>query len=313
MKQLSPIQLQQQIIHYKSELHKYQQKCRELENRTAIKKISSLQNELSGLKADNLTLIRTVTDWEIRCKEASDTTEYQAAAIKRLQSDYHQLQVNFNLLKELYIKRKDTIEINKKKEEQNSIIVNTMEKELQKLEENGSASQFEAEYLNEENRILIKKINTLEKNLYNLEVDLYETNSKAESDRQLFNTVLNWIKTKKAVLESELNELQIQRESWTKKLHDLQDHYIEEKRKVIELDRLVDKEKKMRMELATSLKQFKNKIIQWKELMKFENSVSDSARIDISLSEKKAYVEIIKQLQKANTKLIEEINRLKRK
>jgi chromosome segregation ATPase len=313
MKQLSPIQLQQQIIHYKSELHKYQQKCRELEKRTAIKKISVLQNELSSLKIENQRLIRTVTDWEKRCKEASDTTEYQAVVIKRLQSDYHQLQVNFNLLKELYIKRKDTIDINKKKEEENSIIVNTMQMELQKFEEIGTAYQVELEYINEENRTMKKKLNKLEKTLYHMEMELFETNSKAESDSQLFNSVLNWTKSKTASLKSELNELQILKESLTKKLHDLQDNYIEEKRKVIELKRLVEKEKKMRMELAVSLKQFKNKIIQWKELMRFENSGNDSAGIEISLNEEKAYVEIIKQLQKTNTKLMEEINRLKRK
>jgi hypothetical protein len=313
MKQLSPIQLQQQIIHYKSELHKYQQKCRELENQTAIKKVSALQNELSSLKTEYQTLTRTVIDWENRCKEAIDTTEDQSAAIKRLQSDYHKLQLKFNLQKELDVKRRKIIGKMKEKDNQYFIIVSNMQKELQNYEEINVTYQIEIEYLKEEKRIGDKKLNSQEMYLYNTELELDQIHSKAEDDRQLYKTGLECIKMENSRMAADLENLEYQRESRAKELHALKEDYIEEKKKVTELKRGLQKEKKMRIELADALKQFRKKIDQWKEIMKFENKESESKSIDISMNEKEAYVTAIKQLQQTNARLLEEIDHLKNK
>jgi chromosome segregation ATPase len=313
VKQLSPIQLQQQIIYYKSELHKYQQKCRELENRTAIKKIAALQNELSSLKTENQTLTRTVNGWKFRYEEANAITEYQAAAIKRLQSDYHQLRLNFNLLKEQYIKRTKIIEISKEKDNQSFIVVSNMQKELQKYEEINIAQQIEIEFLKEEKRLWDKKIITLEMYLSKTELDLYQSDLKAEEENRLYKSDLERIKIENSMLAADLDILENQRKSWTKELQELKEAYIEEKKKGSELKRGLDNEKKMRIELADSLKLFRKKIDQWKEIMKFENTESESKSIDISRSEKEAYETAIKQLQKTNARLVEEINHLKNK
>ncbi|XXM71187.1 hypothetical protein ACQ0QQ_15940 [Lysinibacillus sphaericus] len=313
MKQLSPIQLQQQIIHYKSELYKYQQKCRELEGSTAIKQLSALQHELSSLKSENKTLLHTASQWENRYREAIEISVQQASALKRMQSAYHKLQTKLSLVKEQVQKQKNKDDSIRASDEQCMITVNAFLKKSQKFEDALSEARVTMEFLNDERSRLNEKIKGLEKTIYLIELDLYETYLKAEADRQLHKDALEHINMKTAAIAKENEMLHIQRATFTDQLHKEYEKYSEERKKVMELERKVDKEQHMRKELAATLKQFRKKIDQWKEIMKFDINGEGSGRNEIPFSEKQAYEKEIKRLKNTNADLIEEINHLKKK
>jgi hypothetical protein len=310
LKQLSTIQLQQQIIHYKSELHKYQQRCKELENDFPVLKVTSLKNELSRLEADNEQLSKSITDWQIKYKEVNEAVTSKTGIIKKQQTEYHKLQSKFQLFKEQFKKERSLNKTTQVLQEQRLGDLQVLEEEIKKLERKCMACQIDGEYLKEEKRQWINEKNSLMKWLLHTEIWLFETFMDSVEMNKKYIAAMKQNDEEQLLQQHKLNELKKLFDSQNKQIKVLNKQSKSYREKINELESTLQNERKIKNEFASALKSLRIKVQEWKEHMQFERIESDH-HTELSTREKERYHTTIEHLQFANAKLIEEIHRLK--
>jgi hypothetical protein len=312
MKQLSTIQLQQQIIHYKSELHKYQQRCMALENDFPVKKVTLLKHELSRLEAVNQQLTKSISEWQTKYKEANETMESKSAIIKKQQTEHHKLLSKFQLLKAQHKKGKSLNKSIQDLQEQSEMNLQVMEQNMKGLERKCIACQIEGEYLKEEKRQLIIERDSLKKWLFHTEVTVIE--GSLEGDEKYRTQMLAMMQNlEEQLLQNQrLDEIKNLLDSRVKQIQILNKQAKSYKEQINELKSALQNEKKTNNEFASALRSLRIKIQEWKEHM--QHGRMDSAQqTALSPMEKDRYHTTIEHLQFTNAKLIEEINQLRKK
>ncbi|MGG1630642.1 hypothetical protein [Rossellomorea sp. NRS-1567] len=171
MKQLSSIQLQQQIIHYKSELEKYKQKCSLLER-------NSLVLQCKTLKKENQLLENTLEEYRMQIKKTEAEKEqisskYQTF-LKAQEKEMTKLRYTINQLKDQLHKTNQIhlTEKNKQTEHQNET-KDAFEKKIISLQVTNC-------YLTKEIELLLINKQEIEKQLYRKESELLELGVSGE-------------------------------------------------------------------------------------------------------------------------------------
>jgi hypothetical protein len=165
MRQLSPIQLQQQIIHYKSEMNKYKNKCESLEDKYLTQRYITLEKENDHLRSQMETYLQQLKSKDL--EKNQESSKYQALftaqerEVKKLRSLLNQVkdQLRKHILH--YVKDSST----------------QTEKDLKKtesLENQINTLQDENSYLLKEKDLLLKTNQALHLQLYKKEIELWE-------------------------------------------------------------------------------------------------------------------------------------------
>ncbi|MGF3102641.1 hypothetical protein [Rossellomorea sp. DUT-2] len=165
MKYLSPIQLQQQIIHYKSELEKYKHKCSTLEKHYLAHEIHSIKKENQRLENSNeafrIQIEKKVEENEQLSIKYKSAYKSQEKEIKKLRYTINQLKDQLRKINLLY-----STEV-KKLVEHNYLTKTALEKEI-------ISSQVSHSYLIKEKELLTINKQHMEKQLYSKEIELLE-------------------------------------------------------------------------------------------------------------------------------------------
>ncbi|WRP08520.1 hypothetical protein U9J35_10280 [Rossellomorea aquimaris] len=165
MKYLSPIQLQQQIIHYKSELEKYKHKCSTLEKHYLAHEIHSIKKENQRLEKSNeafrIQIEKKVEENEQLSIKYKSAYKSQEKEIKKLRYTINQLKDQLRKINLLY-----STEV-KKLVEHNYLTKTALEKEI-------ISSQVSHSYLIKEKELLTINKQQMEKQLYSKEIELLE-------------------------------------------------------------------------------------------------------------------------------------------
>jgi chromosome segregation ATPase len=178
MKQLSSIQLQQQIIHYKSELEKYKQKCSLLEK-------NSLAQKYKSLKKDHQILENTLEEYRTQFKKIDAEKEQLSSKyqtfFKAQEKEMTKLRYTINQLKDQLHKTNQThlTEKNKQTEHQNET-KDALEKEIISLQVTNC-------YLTKEIELLLINKQQIEKQLYIKESELLELEVLGEELQREWN------------------------------------------------------------------------------------------------------------------------------
>ncbi|MGM0839106.1 MAG: hypothetical protein ACQEWE_00165 [Bacillota bacterium] len=165
MKQFSSIQLQQQIIHYKSELEKYKQKCSLLER-------NPLVQQYKTLKKENQLLENTLEEYRMQIKKTEAEKEQisskyqtflkaQEKEMTKLRYTIHQLKDQLHKTNQIHLTEK-----NKQTQHQNET-KDAFEKEVNSLQVTNC-------YLTKEIELLLINKQEIEKQLYRKESELLE-------------------------------------------------------------------------------------------------------------------------------------------
>jgi chromosome segregation ATPase len=312
MKQLSTIQLQQQIIHYKSELHKYQQRCIALENDFPVKKVTSLKHELSRLQAVNEQLTKSISEWQTKFKEANETMQSKSAIIKKQQTEHHKLLSKFQLLKEQHRKGKSLNKSIQDQHEQSLMNLQVMWQDLKDFERKCIACQIDGEYLKEEKRQLTIERDTLKKWLIHTEVSMIEGSLEGDEKYRTQMQAMMHTLEEQLLQNHRLGEIKNLLDSSAVQIQVLNKQAKSYKEQINELEAALQNEKKINNEFASALRSLRIRIKEWKEHMQHER-MEPSQHTDLSPMQKNRYHTTIEHLQFVNAKLIEEINQLRNK
>jgi hypothetical protein len=165
MKQLSPIQLQQQIIHYKSEMEKYKQKCSLLEK-------DYLAQKYKSLKKEHQLLENTIEEYRMQCikidaEKEQISSKYQTY-LKAQEKEMTKLRYTINQLKDqLHKTNQIHLTETKKQTEHQNETKDTLEKEIISLQVTNC-------YLTKKIEHLLKSKQQIQRQLYITESELLE-------------------------------------------------------------------------------------------------------------------------------------------
>ncbi|MGE6753033.1 hypothetical protein ACQKFO_06270 [Rossellomorea sp. NPDC071047] len=178
MKQLSPIQLQQQIIHYKSEMEKYKQKCSLLEK-------DFLAQKYKSLKKEHQLLENKIEEYRMQCKK-SDTEKEQISSkyhsfIRAQEKEMTKLRYTINHLKDqLHKTTQIHLTETRKQTEHQKETKDAFEKEIISLQVTNC-------YLTKQIEILLKNKQQIERQLYIKECELLELEVLGEEFQREWN------------------------------------------------------------------------------------------------------------------------------
>ncbi|CAN7423060.1 hypothetical protein [Rossellomorea sp. LjRoot5] len=174
MRQLSNIQLQQQIIHYKSEMEKYKKKCERLENGIRAQHYVAIKKENDLLQSRIQTYLQEL---EIQNSEKNmETSRYQALLsaqereVKKLRHILNQVKDQLRTYTTRYVS--DT----NKQAEHYFESQNSLEHEIMAL-------QVENSYLLKEMDLLLMTKQEADKQLYKKEIQIWELEALLEDVR----------------------------------------------------------------------------------------------------------------------------------
>ncbi|MCA1062458.1 hypothetical protein LCL98_03335 [Rossellomorea aquimaris] len=330
MRQLSPIQLQQQIIHYKSELEKYKRKCETLEDEYLAKKYTALKKENRQLQSYIDTRNQELTSKETEMKQ--ETLKYHLL-LSSQEKEMKKLRSSFNQLKEQL--QKHTLQV-RHSTKQNEYLLQRKEAQQGEI----LSLQEENSYLRDENDCLWRRIKMSEKQLYREEIDswqleelLKDFKEKLDYRTQCFEMDItfaddekNRLKDINQLLETQLYLTEIELYE-THKLQKEYDLYYKniihfQKQKLSEADQrqkkkesfLQLKEKEIKelqqdkTEYITALKSVRESIRQMKGEVVAIDKEPPSAKDTLT-----KYENSIHHLQYTNALLLQEINKIKNK
>jgi hypothetical protein len=332
VRQLSNIQLQQQIIHYKSEMEKYKNKCERLENGNRAQYYAAIKKENDLLQSRIQTYLQEL---EIQATEKNTETSRYQALLAAQEREVKKLRYLLNQVKDQL--RTFTIHRASDTKEQMEHSVesrNTLEHEILAL-------QVENSYLLKEKDRLLKANQEVQKQLYKKEIQLWELEALLEDVRIELASREHQLLLEKCFNEDHIHRLLSDNEMLENHLfrHEVElyesHHLLEETRILFEW---VNKQQKEDLERAGQVqKDHESSIQQLQEELKrmqddknvFTRSLQ-SVRMNIKdLKEKvfitgeedsfatkdtlKKYENTIHHLQFTNSLLNEEINKLKKK
>ncbi|MFI8686188.1 hypothetical protein [Rossellomorea sp. NPDC077527] len=156
MRQLSPLQLQQQIIHYKSEMEKYRRKCEALEDEYLAKKYMAIKKENLQLQSMMETHLQELQNNETQKNQ--ETSKY-LALLSSQDKEIKKLHYSLNQLKEQLRKH--------------SLHVTNSTNQIEELNQKNEVLQNEILSLQEENSYLTYENDCLSRRIINSESQLY--------------------------------------------------------------------------------------------------------------------------------------------
>ncbi|OXS56019.1 hypothetical protein B0G93_1244 [Bacillus sp. V-88] len=170
MKQLSKIQLQQQIIHYKSEMEKYKNKCEKLENGSRAQQYVALKKENDLLQSKIQTYLQEL---EIQASEKTKETSRYQALLSAQEREVKKLRYILNQLKDK-LRTFTTHYVSDTKEQTES---------RSSLEHEILALQVENSYLLKEKDLLLKANQETQQQLFKKEIQIWELEALHEDVR----------------------------------------------------------------------------------------------------------------------------------
>ncbi|MCC5804125.1 coiled-coil domain-containing protein [Rossellomorea vietnamensis] len=165
MRQLSNIQLQQQIIHYKSEMEKYKKKCERLENGSRAQQYAAIKKENDLLQSRIQTYLQEL---EIQADERNTETSRYQALLSAQEREVKRLRYILNQVKDQL--RTFTIHYASDTEKQTEHFLDSRSS----LEDEILSLQIENSYLLKEKDLLLKANQEVQKQLYKKEIQLYK-------------------------------------------------------------------------------------------------------------------------------------------
>jgi hypothetical protein len=271
MKQLTQTQLQQMIIHYKSELHKYQQKCRELENTPMTPLLTTLKSELSLVQIEKDTLFKEAKEWRSKYEMTSQELIDKLITVKKMQTEYNRLQTELRIMKEMLI-------MEKKKNKNSCSLAMHLESDLhflkdliKKLEEEYTSLHNEFAFINEDLRKERIKTQLLEKALLDREISIYEETMKMMDQQKIVQLNRNACSEKEALMKKLGVNNKVNEELLRAKEHTEQ-QLEKEREKVRILKEFVQQERKQKSELAHALISLRRKFKKWQNITKYKDN-----------------------------------------
>ncbi|MGM0851469.1 MAG: hypothetical protein ACQEWI_02480 [Bacillota bacterium] len=210
MKQLSSIQLQQQIIHYKSELEKYKHKCSTLEKHYLARQYNFLKKENRRLENSNEDFRMQIEKKDAENEQSS--LKYQSALksqekeIKKLRYTINQLKDQLRKINLLYSSEVKTLV------EHNYLTKTALEKEI-------ISSQVAHSYLIKEKELLTTNKQQMEKQLYIKEIELLEMEELIEELKIEWNEEKQHLRRLNSFEKHKNNNLTDQNESLNNELY----------------------------------------------------------------------------------------------
>ncbi|WP_226674126.1 hypothetical protein [Rossellomorea aquimaris] len=330
MRQLSPLQLQQQIIHYKSEMEKYKRKCESLENEYLSKKYFSLQKENEHLRSQIETYLHQI---ETKDSETHlESSKYQAL-LKGQEMEIKKLRNVQNQVKEQLRKLLQSHIANSK------VQIEQLFELKESLEQENISIQNDNSFLLKENDSLFKTNHELAIRLYKREIELWELETLlkgmdeeaasrdqhiemgfAQDEKARIMNDNEYLKKRIYLNEIELfeadnllSESQIYYENVIEHQKDQLDHAIMvQQNKDASIQQFQEELRRLQGEnnlYTQTLKQFRLSIKEMKEA----GLVVDEGESKTSKDTLKRYENTIHHLQFTNAVLIDEINKLKNK
>ncbi|MGG4169862.1 hypothetical protein ABEW00_20660 [Rossellomorea vietnamensis] len=165
MRQLSNLQLQQQIIHYKSEMEKYKNKCERLENGSRTQHYVAIKKENDLLQNRIQTYLQEL---EIQASEKNmESSKYQSL-LSAQEREVKKLRYILNQVKDQL--RTSTTHYVSKTKEQTEHFLDSMSSLVHEI----MALQVENSYLLKENDFLLMANKEVQEQLYKKEIQLWE-------------------------------------------------------------------------------------------------------------------------------------------
>ncbi|MGG3913062.1 hypothetical protein [Rossellomorea vietnamensis] len=332
MRQLSNIQLQQQIIHYKSEMEKYKKKCERLENGSRAQQYVAIKKENDLLQSRIQTYLQELG---IQASEKNKETSRYQALLSAQEREVKKLRYLLNQVKD-QLRTFTTHYVSDTKEQMEHSVGsrNTLENEI-------IALQVENSYLLKEKDRLVKANQEVQKQLYKKEIQLWELEALLEDVRIELALREHQLLMEKCFNEDYIHRLLSDNEMLQNRLyrHEIElyeSHHLLEETKI--LFEWVNKQQKEDLERAdqvqkdheSSIQQLQEKLKRMQEDKTVVSRSLQSVRMNIKdLKDKvfingeedsfatkdtlKNYENTIHHLQFTNSLLNEEINKLKNK
>ncbi|MCA0148554.1 hypothetical protein LCD52_07055 [Rossellomorea vietnamensis] len=174
MRQLSNIQLQQQIIHYKSEMEKYKNKCERLESGSHAQRYVSIKKENDLLQSRIQTYLQEL---EIQAAERNTETSRYQALLSAQEWEVKKLRYILNQVKDQLRTFTNHYVSNTKKQTEHFLDSRSS------LEHENLSLQVENSYLLKEKDLLLKANQEVQKQLYKKEIQIWELEALLEEVR----------------------------------------------------------------------------------------------------------------------------------
>ena len=332
MRQLSNIQLQQQIIHYKSEMEKYKKKCERLESGNRAQQHVAIKEENNLLQSRIQTYLQEL---EIQAAERNTETSRYQALLSAQEREVKKLRYLLNQVKDQL--RTFTIHYVSDTEKQTERFLDSRSS----LEHEIMTLQVENSYLLKEKDLLLKANQEVQKQLYKKEIQIWELEALLEDVRIELVSRENDLHIEKCVNENQIHRLLDDNETLKNRLYLNEIELFESHNLLMEsriLYKSVNKRQKEDLERAGEVQKENESSIQvlQEELKRMQEDKNNftrslqSVRMNIkdlkdkvfeydeeeSISTKdtlKNYENTIQHLQFTNSLLNEEINKLKNK
>ncbi|WP_061809972.1 hypothetical protein [Rossellomorea vietnamensis] len=332
MRQLSNIQLQQQIIHYKSEMEKYKKKCERLENGSRAQHYVAIKKENDLLQSRIQTYLQEL---EIQAYERNTETSRYQALLSAQEREVKKLRYILNQVKDQL--RTFTIHYVSGTEKQTEQFLDSRSS----LEHEILSLQVENSYLLKEKDFLLKANQEIQKQLYKKEIQIWELEALLKDVRIELASREHDLHIEKCVNEDQIHRLLYDNETLKNRLY-LNEIELYESHNLLMDSKIlyewVNKRQKEGLERAGEVQKENESSIQvlQEELKRMQEDNNNftrslqSVRMNIkdlkdkvfvydeeeSISTKdtlKNYENTIQHLQFTNSLLNEEINKLKNK
>jgi hypothetical protein len=226
VKYLSPIQLQQQIIHYRSELEKYKHKCSTLERHYLAQQYNSIKKENRRLENSNEDFRVQIEKKDAENEQLSlkyqSTYKSQEKEIKKLRYTINQLKDQLRKINHLYSSELKTLV------EHNYLTNTSLEKEI-------ISSQVDQCYLIKEKELLTINTQQMEKQLFIKELELLEMEELIEEQNIQWNEEKQHIHRLNSFEKHKNNNLSNQNESLNMELYEKEMELLKLKEQIEEL------------------------------------------------------------------------------
>ncbi|BCB03435.1 hypothetical protein [Bacillus sp. KH172YL63] len=321
MKQLSSIQLQQQIIHYKSEMERYKQRCAALESNVVVRKYGALQKE-------HQALLKKLEEYEDVIVKKGEEIEGQSLKFvflhKAQEKEMSKLRFTINQLKDQLRKiNQHYMRDTKLYDEQLHESAEVFQQEVLSLQTTISHLLFERERYFSANEEMGQRLQQREWEMWVLEEQIKSCEDEAHSKEhvlrrsiELQNIEIEALVKEKEDLIDQFNHKEAEMAGLLQRLTDEENKHNEAtllQQKLKDRNRALHHAlKKQREDMEMYMKTLQSVSLNIKQ-MKEDDSLFKVEEKNTASPEMKKLENTIAHLQFTNSLLIEEINKLKNK
>jgi chromosome segregation ATPase len=271
MKQLTQTQLQQMIIHYKSELHKYQQKCRALETEPMAQLLTTIKSELSRVQTENETHAKEAKEWRSKYEFTSQELNEKLKTVKSMQTEYNRLQSELRIIKKALIKEKKMNYNNCSLAMHLESDIHSLKNTIKRLEDESTSLHINVAFICEDLRKEQIKTHFLEKSLLDTEISIFEAARKMLDQQKIEQLISNTRSEKEALMKKLESFNKVNTELRRQKSHTEQ-QLEKEREKVRLLEEIVHQERKQKSELAHALLSFRKKFEKMQSITRYKDN-----------------------------------------